>query len=220
MYTVVFYIALFIGFIPLLLLFLKGKTYDQRHPVVPFIWLTAIASAYEFVGTNLLKIDTAYWFQLYSLLSFFSFYYFFSQLLNPLYKTAFRVSLILFIIIYCISFFYWGQNNKLISSAINRSFITLFILIFSLVWIKDLLNKLKNINPFEKIEIPNLWQNEIFYFIAGMAIYYSTTFFLFLSSSFIFDSNLYFYDYWYVNVLATLIFRTFLIIGVWKMKQD
>ncbi|MDP2160377.1 hypothetical protein [Flavobacterium sp.] len=220
MYTVVFYIALFIGLIPLLLLFLKGNAFNWSHLVVPFIWLTAIASAYEFVGTHLLKINTAYWFQLYPLLSFLSLHYFFSRLLKPLYKIAFKISLVLFVIVYGISFFYWSENNKLISSAINRSFITLFVLTFSSVWLKNLFYKLKNLDPFEKIEIPNLWQSEVFYFVAGMAIYYSTTFFLFLSSNFIFDSNMYFYDYWFVNVIATLIFRIFLIIGVWKMKQD
>lgn len=219
MYTIVFYTALLIGFLPLLLLFLKRKSFDRNHPVVPFIWLTAIATAYELVGTSLLKTNTAYWFQLYPLLSFLSFQYFFSRLLRPFYKTAFRASLILFSITYCISFFYWGENNKLISSAINRSFITIFILTFSLIWFKKLFDKLDTSNLFEKVDIPNLWQSDLFYFISGIVIYYLTTFFLFLSGSFISNSNLYLNDYWLINVLATLILRISLIIGVWKMKR-
>lgn len=219
MYTVVFYIALFIGFIPLLVLFLKKRAFDRNHPVVPFIWLTAIASLYEFVGTGLLKINTAYWFQLYPLLSFLALHYFFSGLLKPLYKNVFRISLILFIIIYGISFLYWEDHDKLVSSAINRSYITLFIVIFTFIWFKSLFEKLDSSNIYEKVDIPNLWQSALFYFISGMFIYYSTTFFLFLSSSFIYISNLYLRDYWLVNVLATLILRTFLIVGVWKMKR-
>lgn len=219
MYIAVFYIALFIGLVPLLLLFVKKRFFDWRYPVVPFIWLTGIATAYELVGTSLLKINTAYWFQLYPLLAFLTLHYFFSCLLKPHYIKVFRISLILFILIYCISFFYWDDYNKLISSAINRSYITLFILIFTLIYFKSLFEKLDSSNMYEKVDIPNLWQSDNFYFISGIFIYYSTTFFLFLSSSFIFSSNLYSSDYWLVNVLATLILRTFLILGVWKMKR-
>lgn len=220
MYTVVFYIALFIGFIPLLLLFLKGKAFDWGNFAVPFIWLTGIASAYEFIGTGLLKINTAYWFQSYTLLSSVTLFYFFSRLFKPYYKTAFKVSLILFMVIYCISFFYWNEQSKLIPLSINITFTSPFVLIFSIVWFKNQFTKLENLNPFEKIEMPNLWQSDAFYFVSGLAIYYSTTFSLFLLSSFIFNSKLYSNDFWFVNVLATLIFRIFLIIGVWKMKQD
>lgn len=218
MHTVVFYVALFIGFIPLLLLFIKRRAFNKNQPILPFIWLTAVASAYELIGTSLLKINTAYWFQLYPLLSFLSLFYFFSHLFKPYYKNVFRLCLFLYAVIYCISFFYWNEDDKFISSAINRCFISSFVLIFSIVWFKNQFTELENLNPFEKIEISSLWQNDIFYFVSGLAIYYSTTFSLFLLSSFIFDSKLYFYDFWFVNVLATLIFRTFLISGVWKMK--
>jgi len=71
------------------------------------------------------------------------------------------------------------------------------------------------------MHIPNLWRNSDFYFIAGLTIYYASTFLLFLLSDFIINSKqLYFYDYWLVNVLATLILRIFLMIGVWKMNRN
>ncbi len=219
MHTVVFYIALFTGFVPLLLLFVKKRAFDRNHPAVPFLWLTAIASAYEFIGSVLLKINTAYWFQLYPLLSFLSLLYFFLYLFKPYYRSIFKICLVLFVVIYGISFFYWGEDDKFISSAINRVYISSFVLMFSIVWFKNQFTELENLNPFNKMEIPNLWQSDVFYFVSGLAVYYSTTFSLFLLSSFIFDSKLYFYDFWFVNVLATLIFRIFLIIGVWKMKQ-
>ncbi len=68
------------------------------------------------------------------------------------------------------------------------------------------------------MEIPDLMDSSVFYFITGFFMYYSTTLALFLMSSFIFTSELYFYDYWLVNVIATLILRICLIVGVWKMK--
>jgi hypothetical protein len=210
LYIVVFYIALFIGVLPLFFLFVKKRAFDKSHPVVPFLWLTAIASFYEFFGSVLLKINTSYWFQLYPFLSFLLLYYFFFNLLKPDYKYLFRVFFILFIIVYGISFYFWSDNDRFVSSAINRSSITIFVFTFASLWFK---------NVFEKMDIPNLWQNDMFYFIVGLTFYYSSTIFLFLSSIFILNSNLYFYDFWLVNVIATLVLRILLCLGVWKMKQ-
>ena len=112
---------------------------------------------------------------------------------------------------YCISFVFWNENNKFISTAINAIPITLFVLIFSFIWFRQL---------FQKMEIPDLLVYSTFYFVTGFIVYYSTTLVLFLMSSFIFKSELYFYDYWFVNVIATLFLRICLIVGVWKMKQD
>ena len=208
------------GVIPLSILFVKKSAFDKNHPIVPFIWLTALASAYEAIFSFLLKINTSYWFQIYALLSFLTLYYFFLKLLNPHYKKILKWSLIIFLIVYVNSFFFWSDIDKFISTAINRVYITAFILFFSVIWFRSLFDKLQNYSVFEKIDVTNLWQSEMFYFISGIFIYYSTTLFLFLSSNFIFSSNLYFYDYWLVNVLATLILRTLLIISVWKMKTD
>lgn len=211
MYITLFYIALFIGVLPLFLLFLKKRAFDKNHPIVPFLWLTAVATFYEFIGSVLLQINTSYWFQLYPFLSFLGLYYFFFQLLKPNYKHLFRIIFILFIVVYGISFFFWNNDNRFISSAINRSSITIFVFTFASLWFKNL---------FEKMDVPNLWQKDIFYFIVGLTIYYSSTIFLFLASIFIYNSNLYFFDFWLVNVIATLVLRILLSIGVWKMKRD
>jgi hypothetical protein len=170
-----------------------------------------LATLYEFIGTVLFKINTTYWSQLYSFLAFLTLYYFFFKLSRPNYKNAYHIFFILFIIIFCISFFFWTDENTFITRAINRIPLTLFVLTFSFLWFKEL---------FKKMEIQNPWQNANFYFVSGFSIYYSSTFFLFLLGNLIFNSNIYFYDYWLINVMATLILRTFLIIGVWKMKQD
>lgn len=211
MYQIFFYIVLFIGIIPLLVLFLKKRAFDFKEPITPFIWLTAFATLYEFIGTGLLEIKTSYWFQLYSFLEIITLSYLFFKLFQPKYKTAFWVFLVLLLTTYSFSLFFWDENAGLIPKAINEVPLTLFVLTFSFLWFKELFNKM---------EIQSPWQDTDFYFVSGFSVYYSSTFFLFLLGNFIFNSNIYFYDYWLINVMATLILRTFLIIGVWKMKQD
>lgn len=211
MYFFFAYVALFIGIIPLLILFLKKRVFDFKEPIIPFVWLTALATLYEFIGTVLLQIKTSYWFQVYSFLEIVTLSYFFFKLFQPKYKTAFRVFLVLLLTTYGFSFFFWDENAGLIPKAINKIPLTFFVLSFSFLWFKEL---------FKKMEIQNPWQNTDFYFVSGFSVYYSSTFFLFLLGNFIFNSNIYFYDYWLINIMTTLILRTFLIIGVWKMKQD
>lgn len=211
MYQIIFYLALFIGIVPLLVIFYKKRAFDKTHPIVPFIWLTAIATLYEFIGTRILKFNATYWSQLYSLLEFSTLYYFFFRLFLPKYKTTFWLFLILLVATYSFSFFLWTDKSTFIPKAINKTPLTFFVLTFSFLWFKDL---------FKKMEIQNPWQNADFYFVSGFSVYYSSTFFLFLLGNFIFNSNVYFYDYWLINIMATLILRTSLIIGVWKMEQD
>ncbi len=208
MYQVLFYIALFIGFIPLIILLIQKRAFTKK-PIIPFIWLIAFASLYEFIGTVLLKINTAYWFQIYSLLEFLAIYYFFLQLFKGKYKTLFRILFVLFVISYSLSFSVWSNKSSLLPLVINQTFISAFVFIFSFRWFADL---------FKNLEIQNPWLDSTFYFVSGFSIYYSSTLFLFLLSSFIFNSNAYFYDYWLVNVIATLILRVFLILGVWKQN--
>ncbi len=205
------YIALFIGIIPLSILLLKKRVFDFKEPITPFVWLTAFATLYEFFCSVILKINTNYWSQFYSLIEFIALYYFFFKLLKPKYKNVVQGFLILLATSYFLSFFFWNENSSFIPKAINKTPLTFFVLTFSFLWFKEL---------FKKMEIQNPWQNADFYFVSGFSVYYSSTFFLFLLGSFIFNSNVYFYDYWLINIIATFILRTFLIIGVWKMKQN
>lgn len=211
MYKIVFYITLFSGLLPLLFLFLRKKAFDKEHPAVPLLWLTAIGSLYEFIGSVLLKINTMYWFQLYPFLSFLTLYYFFFKLLKHNYKSLIRALFFLFIAVYLVSLYFFSDENKLLTTGLNRIPITIFVFTFTALWFKNL---------FEKMEEQNLWQNNNFYFITGLIIYYSSTLFLFIASNFIYNSNLYFFDFWIVNIIASLILRILLCIGVWKMKQD
>jgi hypothetical protein len=211
LYQIFFFIALLIGIIPLLILFFYKKALDFNRAIIPFVWITALATLYEFVGTGLFKFNTSYWFKIYSFLEIVSVYYFFLKLFKPKYKKIVQGFLILLIITCIYSFFYWNKDEGLILIATNKSPLTLFVLTFSFLWFKEL---------FYKMEIQNPWQNANFYFVSGFLLYYSSTFFLFLLASFLFKSNVYFYDYWLINIVATIILRTSLIIGVWKMKQD
>ncbi len=210
MYKVAFYITLFAGFLPLLFLFVKKEAFNKKHPAIPFLWLTAIGTLYEFLGSVLLKINTIYWFQLYPFLSFIALYYFFFKLLKHNHKNLFRVLFILFIAVYLVSFYFFSEENRFITTALNRIPITFFVFTFSGLWFKNL---------FQKMEEPNLIQSDIFYFITGLIIYYSGTLFLFVASNFIYNSNLYFFDFWIVNIIASFILRILLTIGVWKMKR-
>lgn len=209
MYYLITYIALFAGIIPLIVLFFKKRAFVFSNPIAPFVWLTFIASIYESVFSILLEINTAYWFQIYPLFEFLAIYYFFLKLFKSNYKTHLTISIIGMLAVYSISFVFWNEDNKFLSKAVNTIPITLFVFYFLFIWFRQL---------FKKMEIPDLLDNSIFYFVTGFFMYYSTTLALFLMSSFIFTSELYFYDYWLVNVIATLILRICLIVGVWKMK--
>lgn len=212
MYQLFLYIALFIGIIPFWVLIYKNREFSFKQPIVPFIWLTFIASLYESVGTLLLQLETSYWFRFYPLVEFSALYYFFYRLIKPKNKTLYGVFLVLFVLVYGYSIFYWKKyDDTLFPDAITTTFLTLFVFFGAIQWVKNL---------FEKMHISNLWKNDGFYFISGFTIYYSSTFLFFLLSDLIFSSNLYYYDYSYVNVLATLILRVLLIIGVWNMNRN
>lgn len=181
----------------------------MKLSITPFIWLTVFAVIYELAGTLVLKINTTYWFQLYSFLEIITLYLFYYRLLKPSYKVVFRLFLFLMVIMYCVSFYFWSADSNFTSKAINTVPVTLFVFMFSVLWFREL---------FRKMDLSNPWQEPAFYFVTGFSVYYSGTFFLFLLSNAISDSNVYFYDYWFVNILATLIFRIYLIVGAWKMQ--
>lgn len=208
MYNTFFYIVLFAGVIPLLLMFIKGNAFKFKRAGNPFIWLTAIATLYEFIGTILLEIASNYWFQLYILLEFMALYYFYSKLFRPQFNIFFKSALLIFIISYTVSCFPAGY---FIGSSITRTMTPLFVLTGSTLWVRKL---------FIEMRVPNLWKNAEFYFVSGFLLYYTSTFFFFLLSDSIFNLKSNFYDYWLVNIIAALIFRILLSIGTWQMRSN
>jgi len=209
LYQVIFYITLFIGIVPLVVLFTKKRAINI-HPIVPFIWLTAVATLYEFVGTRFLQFNTNYWFQIYSLFEFSTLFYFFYHLSEYRYILIYRLILVLFVVFYSISLVFWNDIDGFISLTINKLFMICFIFILVYLWFRNL---------FKKVEIINLWKHDNFYFVSAFFIYYLATFFLFLFGKIMFEISIYATDYWLVNIIATLILRILLIIGVWNMKK-
>lgn len=209
MYYILLYTTLFVGILPVLIGVYRKNIFTFSEPIIPFVWLTFIATLYELIGTTTLKIKVDYWFQIYSLFEFSSIYYFYRKLFKSKFKTLFRLFFITLIIIYMSSFYFWKTYSLFLTLAINTVPLSLFILINSFIWVNDL---------FKSEKVYNLWQDSIFYFIAAFYIYYLVTMPLFLMANFIFDSNLYFYDFAIVNVMASLILRILITFGVWKMK--
>ena len=208
MYSILLYTALFAGILPLLMAFSKKGAFVFKEPIAPFIWLIFLATLYEGIDIFLLPRDILYWFQIYSFGEFLAIFYFYFKLFQSRFKTIFLLFFALLLATYGISF-YWRSSSSLITVAINMIPLTFFVLFGSFWWVRDL---------FRSDEIQNLWQNSTFYFVSAFYIYYLVTMPLFLMGSFIFDSDLYFYDFAIVNILATLILRILLTIGVWKMK--
>lgn len=201
-------ITLYSGFIPLIILIFNKKSFDFKEPIVPFIWITAIASIYEILNIKVFLINAAYWFQIYPLLEIVGLYYFFSKVFKENHKSVIKLFVIILLIIYSGSFLLWNFYINLQSHSLNKFFITLFVVLGCFTWFKDL---------FKNIEVENLWSLPNFYFISAFLMYYSSTILLFSLGNFIYSSKEMF-DLWWVNVLASLILRILLTIGTWKMK--
>ena len=193
----------------MLLCFFQRKQKWRMEAIFPFIMLTFIATLYEQIGTGWLRINTVYWYYLYSFLEFSTIYYYLLGLFRRKNKVLFKVFAGAFVIMYSCSFLFWDENNVLLPKMIDKIVITLLVLTFSFKWFKEL---------FKKTEVPDLWSNGNFYFVSGLLIYYSATFVLFMLSSFLIEVSEHFYDYWLVNVIATLFLRIILSLGVWNTR--
>lgn len=194
----------------MLLCFFQRKQKWRMEAIFPFIVLTFMAALYERIGTELLGLDIAYWFQIYTFLEFLALVCYYWKLMRLKMRSLFASLFgLLFILFYMLSLFWIASDNKFISLMISQVPIIIMVLIFSLKWFKEL---------FEKTEVPDLWSNGNFYFVSGLLIYYSATFVLFMLSSFLIEVSQHFYDYWLVNVIATLFLRIMLSLGVWNTR--
>lgn len=112
-------------------------------------------------------------------------------------------------IVYAVSFFFWDNASKLLANAINH--IALFLLVLT-----GLFLRVKGL--FRETTVKNLWAYPDFYFVAGIAFYHFSTLFLFLFSSYIYTHHLGLSHFWLRNVVATLILRLTLTLGVWTIR--
>lgn len=203
------HIVLLAGLIPAIIVFSHRGGIEKVGAILPFLLLVAISSIYEFVFTLLLRIDVRIWFTVYNLFSFVAIFYFFHKIYYPKYKLIFIFFLLLFLASLPITFFIdIGLYQFLIKQSISSGLITLFTVIMSILWF---------MNIFRKMEIPNLWKSPVFYYVSGLLIYHSSTFFLDLLSNTLFKNDKEnFIDYWAINIIANLVLRLLLSIGVWK----
>lgn len=207
------YFVIIFGVSPLLYFLITKKKYAKElKPILPFISLTFISSFYEFFASLILRLDISYWFVVNDILSFICVYYFFLQILQKQYSKLFLVFLVFFTILCFFLYLYFNIEDILIITSYIDTFITLFILFFTIIWFRKLI-----LDAY----IENLLHNSTFYFISGFILYYCGTLFLFLLSNYIYkvDSNM-FESYWVINILLNLVLRTLLLVGLWKARTN
>lgn len=208
-YNILLYVTLIAGCIPLLILVTKGGIFKTHTLVLPLVFLLAFSSIYECVVSMYLQINIISWYWIHSVLEFLAVMYLFKGLLKQRPKWFLTTFLGLFILVYYCSIRFYSKYPVFVFKGINKAFITLFVLICSFLWIKEI---------FDKKEILKLYQDSNFYLVMGLFFYYSTTISLFVLSNYLYVNKLYMYDYWLVNIIASLILRIVISISVWKMN--
>ena len=210
MSELLFYFALLLGCIPIFLLKIKVKS-NGNYGIAPFLWLVFFSSVYEYVGTDLLQITSSYWFKLYSLLEFFTLAYFFYYLLLKNFKVYFLAFSILYLVLFINIVIYWDESIRFKTDAYLSLLEIVLVYFFTIIWLK---------NIFSNVSESNFTQTSDFYFISGVVLYLSGTFFLYLlGDSIKKKKKLYLEDFWILNIVFNIILRIFLILGVWKIQQ-
>lgn len=197
------------GLLPLLLFLIKrNRLSPEVSLMLPFFCLVFIASLYEYIGTILMHLNVKYWFILYEFLVSIALFYFFYFLLKEINKSLFWFYIFLFSFVTINSILIWSGDNFFDICSYYNLLQTIFILTFSIIWIKRVFNNL---------ELESFISSSTFYFISGLILYYSGTVFLFLLSNLIFKMDkTNFQDYWMLNIILNLVLRTLLILGIWK----
>ncbi|UUC43956.1 hypothetical protein [Flavobacterium cerinum] len=204
----------FIGFIPLVL-FLIRKKQRQLPPlssyIAPYIWLTFIASAYELIGTLILKLNSDIWFRSYLLLEFGVLFYFFYKVFKKRYRPLFYFFGAVFLLTFIGLLFVWNDWSNLKTDSYLSLIEAIFVYTFVILWFKDV---------FHNLSEQYLWNFPLFYFISGFIFYFSGTLFLFLMGDLI-DENpeLNFEDFWVFNLILIIIKNIFLMVGIWRKQK-
>jgi hypothetical protein len=203
------YFVIIFGTAPLLYFLVAKRQYSiQLKAILPFVTLTFFSSLYELIGTLTLGWNVSYWFIIYNILSFFCVFYFYYHLLQKQFSKLFLLILALFFIFsifLCINF---RIEDFFVVCSYLDTFITFFILFFTIIWFRKLIND---------AHIDNLLDSSNFYFISGLILYFCGTLFLFLFANHLYkvDSEM-FQSYWALNIILNLILRFLLLLGLWK----
>jgi hypothetical protein len=210
-YETVLYVTLAAGLLPCILFHSKqAKAKGDARPILPFLWLTAFASVYETLGSLILQWDTSYWFRIYDLLEFCAIFYFLHSLLGALWKKGYYLFPAIYGLLYIGCLCLWDDLNELQAKAIFSTILVIFICTGVFTWLTA---RLKGIKEILSTATP------VLIFVLSILLYYTATYFLFLVSNELFtNAKENFENYWLLNIIATLLFRILLIVGVCLIK--
>lgn len=203
------YFVIIFGTTPLLYFLAAKKQYSIKlKAIIPFVTLTFFSSLYELIGTLTLGWNVSYWFIIYNILSFFCVFYFYYHLLQKQFSKLFLLILALFFIFSIFLFINFRIEDFFVVCSYLDAFITFFILFFTIIWFRKLIND---------AHIDNLLDSSNFYFISGLILYFCGTLFLFLFANHLYkvDSEM-LQSYWALNIILNLILRFLLLVGLWK----
>ncbi|WP_010249819.1 hypothetical protein [Myroides injenensis] len=208
-YSILLYATLIAGCAPLSL-FLAGHKYRSQanRVVLPLIGLMVLSSVYEYVVSLQLQVSVVLWYQVYPALEFATLYFLFENYITQRPNWLFHSLLGLFLLFYILSLCCFDTDSYLMSTGLNKIYSTFFVLLCTFLWIRQVSNQKK---------ILKLYNESQFFIVMGLFFYYATTISVFILLGFIDKSGLYIYDYWLVNILASLILRITISIGVCKM---
>ena len=211
MQVFLFYISCIFGVLPLLYILLNRKAIGNNLVFFkPFILLSFFSTIYEFIFSYFLSVNSNSWFRAYLFLEFICVFYFFYKLFekqDKVKKVAFG-GLVFYLSLYILLLFFWQSDNNLKTDSLLSTYSTFFVIVFSVLWFQKIL-----IN----FEINNLFNSSTFIIISGLLSYYTSTFFLFIMSDYIFKQKDYsFIDFWQVNVVLVILFRISLLMGIKK----
>lgn len=205
--------GIIIGLLPLLLIFLRKPKQDYAYEIKaikPFLWLLFIGSIYEIVFSTILLVSVGPWIRAYYLFEFVTLYYFFRKLFVNRYRLVLNSFLIVFVISWIVSLFFWGKVHRLKIDGYLSIQESLLVFTFVLIWFKQL---------FKGTEFVPLWQTPLFYFLTGFLFYFGGTVFVNLLIDDIFKITGLISKYWLVSVLLNIAMRILLCIGVWKATE-
>jgi len=203
------YFVIIFGTAPLLYFLVDKRQYSiQLKAILPYVTLTFFSSLYELIGTLTLGWNVSYWFIIYNILSFFCVFYFYYHLLQKQFSKLFLLILALFFIFSIFLSINFRIEDFFVVCSYLDTFITFFILFFTIIWFRKLIN-----DP----HIDNLLDSSNFYFISGLILYFCGTLFLFLFANHLYkiDSEM-FQSYWALNIILNFILRFLLLVGLWK----
>lgn len=211
MYEIALYVTLAFGILPLAIFYgsKKAAFSDRAKAFLPYLYLTALASIYEMLGSVAAGIDVTWWLMAYALLEFASLSYFFLKVLPHRLRWILILLGVIFLAEY-VAFLSFGEADKQL--LINGILIcTTFCLVATGV-LYYFIQRFKDLQSGNAI--PD-WT--VFCFMSGTLLYYCATFFLFvLADSMFSDDPGTLHNYWVINIIATLLFRGILILGIWK----